>query len=81
MSSNSFASASHKIFKFGFTGRDETTHDGSNEYGKSGTGRLLLKPLIENDLKNIHWWSFEVVIGGTAAKSDLDTSNVSMKSN
>lgn len=75
---NSFASASHIIFEFRFTGRDRTTQHRSNDDEKNGTGRLLLKALIENDLKN--WLSFVVVICGTAAKSDLHTLNVSMKS-
>lgn len=71
-------SASHIIFEFRFTGSYRTTQHGSNDDGKNGIGRLLLKPLIENNLKN--WLSFVVVSGGTAAKSDLDTLNASMKS-
>lgn len=76
MRSDSISSASHNIFAFRFTGSDGTTHDGSEDDGEHGAGRLLLKALIDNDVK-IHWWSFH---DGTATKSDLDASNILMKS-
>ncbi|XP_052693143.1 protein IMPACT homolog [Crassostrea angulata] len=52
MRSDSIASASHNIFAFRFTGNDGTTHDGSDDDGEHGVGRLLLKALIDNDVKN-----------------------------
>lgn len=52
MRSDSISSASHNIFAFRFTGSDGTTHDGSEDDGEHGAGRLLLKALIDNDVKN-----------------------------
>lgn len=52
MRSDSISSASHNIFAFRFTGSDGTTHDGSEDDGEHGGGRLLLKALIDNDVKN-----------------------------
>lgn len=46
-----FASASHMILPFTFTGTDET-NDGGEDDGEHGSGRLLLKARSVTDVEN-----------------------------
>ncbi|XP_061180836.1 uncharacterized protein LOC133189495 [Saccostrea echinata] len=46
------ASASHNIYAFRFSTSDGTAHEGSEDDGEHGAGRMLLKALADNDINN-----------------------------
>ncbi|XP_062606209.1 uncharacterized protein LOC134268022 [Saccostrea cucullata] len=46
-------SASHNVYAYRFTSSDGIIHEGSNDDGEHGAGRLLLKMLAENEVNNV----------------------------
>ncbi|XP_061179339.1 uncharacterized protein LOC133187963 [Saccostrea echinata] len=46
-------SASHNVYAYRFTSSDGIIHEGSNDDGEHGAGRLLLKLLAENEINNV----------------------------
>ncbi|XP_061185252.1 protein IMPACT homolog [Saccostrea echinata] len=46
-------SASHNVYAYRFTSSDGKIHEGSNDDGQHGAGRLLLKLLAENEVNNV----------------------------
>ncbi|XP_062569456.1 uncharacterized protein LOC134231515 [Saccostrea cucullata] len=45
-------SASHNIYAYRFSSSDGVVHEGSNDDGEHGAGRLLLKTLADNEINN-----------------------------
>ncbi|XP_061178529.1 protein IMPACT homolog [Saccostrea echinata] len=52
MRTENTASASHNIYAFRFSTSDGTAHEGSEDDGEHGAGRMLLKALADNDINN-----------------------------
>ncbi|XP_062621835.1 protein IMPACT homolog [Saccostrea cucullata] len=52
MRTDNTTSASHNIYAFRFTSNDGTIHEGSEDDGEHGAGRMLLKTLADNDINN-----------------------------
>ncbi|XP_062589274.1 uncharacterized protein LOC134250924 [Saccostrea cucullata] len=52
MRTDNTTSASHNIYAFRFTSNDGTIHEGSEDDGEHGAGRMLLKTLTDNDINN-----------------------------
>lgn len=47
------SSASHNVFAYRFKSNDGTIHEGADDDGEHGTGRALLRSLIDNEQLNV----------------------------